>query len=321
MKNKMNRMLALTAVCALLLSGCSDTAAATTTAAASSTSYQAEEYVGTWNAFSYNMYSAAVDPTMIGASTVVMNKDGTGTFAFMSDTSDPMHWSSSDDGTVFHLDSYEDADYKCSMNGNVLVVELFDENTQIFLTKDAEEPAFADDPQLTGLDDILLDLLMSENDEEAPATDPSVWYGDYEGVLNAGTPLGTLTEEYGNQILKIYATLNNQDGVNYLKVYYNENHDPSTDKVLLTTAVDLYDYVFTVADGTSNSMFDVPFTSETSPILSAFRQEGDPVKIVLTGTYYDPKGASEKSDGFKWTIEMTKTTAEGTASPSASTAA
>jgi thioredoxin 1 len=130
----------------------------------------------------------------------------------------------------------------------------------------------------------------------------AAWYGQYVGTITANQPIGTLMEDFAGEKDNIYGTIDT-DGSDYLELYFDETHDSSTDAILMSTYVTLKQDTLTAA-GSDNWLLDENFTEADQVIDTAAKSGTDPVTLTLTGTYRSPDSTS---DGFTWTIELTRT--------------
>ena len=140
-------------------------------------------------------------------------------------------------------------------------------------------------------------VALSADEQTAAA-----WYGQYAGTITANQPIGTLMEDFAGEKDNIYGIIDT-DGSDYLELYFDETHDSSTDAILLSTYVNLKQDTLTAA-GSGNWLLDENFTAADQLIDTAVKSGTDPVTLTLTGTYRSPDSTS---DGFTWTIELTRT--------------
>lgn len=257
-------------------------------------SASANPYEGEWKSISYNSCGIRKSNEELGDSALVINPDGSGTFAMMSSSDDPITWKK--DGQEIVL-SCGQMDLDGIMNGNVLTVELADD-MEIFLTKDGEEAKWAAEPTL-------LQAVASASPEAEESADVNLWYGSYIGTFIAGSPSGGMGDQYDSEKDPIYGTINT-DGTDYLELYFDETHDEQTDPILLSTYVSLGKDHLTAA-GTDDWLLDMPFTADNAPFESAVMTDTYPVTIVMSGTYQSPNQKETETDSFNWTIALTRT--------------
>jgi|GEM_PF-2556299 len=289
--NHFKRAMALSGMLSLsLLSACTGKPAAGSAAAAS-------PFAGTWKTVSYNAYGSEMSNDDLGASTLSLSADGSGTFAMMSDTEDPVAWLAADQGIelIYNANRYEGM-----MNGNVLVLEI-DQDMDFYFTRDGAEPKWSAEPQLK----MASASASAAASPAAAAADNTLWYGEYEGIFIAGSPTGTMADTYSGEKDPIYGTLSN-DGSDYLELYFDKTHDETADPILLSTYVDLSADTL-VPSGEDDWLLDMKFTGADHPVTSAVMTSTDPVTIALTGSYRSQADGASAEDGFTWTIELTRT--------------
>lgn len=280
-----------------LLSACTGKSAASSS---SPSAAAASPYEGTWKTISYNAYGSAMSNEDLGASALMLDADGTGTFAMMSDTEDPIAWQAADQGIeiVYNANKYE-----AMMNGNVLVLEI-DQDMDFYFTRDGAEPKWSAEPQLNAASSAPASAAAA-SPEAAADVNKALWYGAYTGTFIAGSPSGTMADTYSGEKDPIYGTLAN-DGSDYLELYFDKTHDETSDPILLSTYVDLSDSTL-VPSGEDDWLLDMKFTGADHPVTSAVMTSADPVTIAMTGTYRSQAEGASADDGFTWTIELTRT--------------